>query len=654
MDNGIKLTVGGQVVEVLIDTIDMDYQITNIETMGTVDSNKSFPISAPYTQANHLAFEHLNVLALENRLPYKKIPCTLEDNGTPLLKNGVCRIKKTGRQYELEIGGGNYDMVDAIKDLKLQDLDWAEYDHFWTLANVHASRNNTEGYIYLANNYFTDLATAPIDNIDRVIRVDYIYPCVFLHSILTKMGEYTGVAFQGDLLQTQNFKDLVLPFVRRDYVRNTDGRKYLAAFKFNNDIAPNSTIVYVYQNLQVTTPGTYFNLGSAGVFQNFFWFADDVTVTFKFTLFVEASFNGTIKIRYTYFDGFNQQTGEQLSYVNFISGTIVKYITLTSRRGISQVALIAFEFGVAIPGSGNRITADSTIEIVACTINKAGNISFLPNAGPNFVTLSSALPDMKCGDLLKALANMFGLLFQYDEASNTMKVEQIAKLYANKPKADDWTELIDPTTAVVEYELGNYGQNNRMVLSNPDGIDTLQGSYNFTIDNEHLAPEKEVFKLPFQWTDNVQLLEDLTVAHIPIIAAEEDPDVSGQYLYKLSGDSKPRILSVIREDVSANNLAYYDGVSTLNSSIAPLGYYYRADGTNNLDLNTLITANQLEQITMLKKSRKVTLEVALTANHINSLDFFVPVYIRTWAKYFYKNRISRKTKGMSKVVLVEL
>ncbi len=653
MANNIKLTIEGQIVEVVEETIDMDYSITRIEDMGSVDSDRSLPIIAPYTQANNLVFEHLHDYSIENELPLRRLKCTLDDGGTSLLKSGVCRIKKAGRAYELELGGGNYNFLDSLKDLKLADLDWSEFDHFWTLATVHASRNNTEGYIYLVNNYFVDIATAPIDNTDRVIRADYLYPCVFVHTILKKMGEYTGVQITGDFLGTQAFKDLVLPFTRREYVRNDDNRRYLASFKFANNIEPNSTIIYTDQSLVVTNQTNYFTPTVPSLFTNFFWFADDVTVTFRIRLFVQTTFGGTINIRYTYFDGFNQQTSTLPVYVYYLNGWIERDITITTRRGLNLGALVLFKFGVAVPGSGNRITADSTIDIIDCKVNTSGNINVL-GVGPNFATLSSALPEFKCSDLLKALANMYGLLFQYDLASNTVIVEQVKKVYDNKPIAVDWTSKIDPRTAQFEYELGSYGQSNLMVLSNPSEMDELQGSYAFPIPNEHLDAEKTVFKLPFQFTDNITLLEDLTLAHIPIIAADEDPDNSGQYLYKFSADSKPRILTVSRETPSGDTLDYYDGINTLTSSVVPLGYYYRIDGTNNLDLNTLINTYQAFRIAMLQKGRKVTLDVDLTNSDITELDFFIPIYISIWGKYFFINRISRQNKELSKVVLVEL
>jgi hypothetical protein len=146
----------------------------------------------------------------------------------------------------------------------------------------------------------------------------------------------------------------------------------------------------------------------------------------------------------------------------------------------------------------------------------------------------------------------------------------------------------------------------------------------------------------------------LTLAYIPIIQAEEDPDNLGDYLYSLGGDSKPRILTVVREDVTANPLDYYDGTSTVSSNTAPLGYYFRAGASNNLDLNSLVNTNQLQRISMLQKAIKVTIEADLTSADIAELDFFFPIYIRTWAKYFFLNRISRKPNEMSKLVLVEL
>ncbi len=662
MANNIKLTIEGQIVEVVEDTIDMDYSITRIEDMGSVDSDRSLPIIAPYTQANNLVFEHLHDYSIENELPLRRLKCTLDDGGTSLLKSGVCRIKKAGRAYELELGGGNYSLLDVVGDLKLQELDLAEYDHFWTLANVHASRNNTEGYIYLANNYFVDSSSSLIDNIDRVIRADYIYPCVFVHTLLKKMGEYAGVSITGDLLNTQAFKDLVLPFTRRDYIRNSVPDRYLidVSTPFDDGVSTGPAGGLIW-NVLNSSGGNYFT-ATSGNYGNQLQFADEVTIKGQMKLTIvnsnasartltisrlESRFLGTV--------GAFQQFD---TVVNIPGNTtlLYEYNFEATAENNNDNQTVTFSFLAS--NTGLTIQAGANLKITYVEIFRTQEISYTTPFGAsntiNYVNLSSALPDMKCGDLLKALANMYGLLFQYDELTNSIKVEQISKVYENKSLAEDWTAKIVPSSAVFEYELGGFGQINRMLLTNPDANDRLEGSYTFTIPNEHLQPEKEVFKLPFQFTGNSLLLEDLVLAHIPLLGAEEDPDNPGQYLYSLNNESKPRILTVSRETLTGDLLDYYDGTSTLTSTFAPLGYYYREGAANNLDLNTLINTYQAFRIAMLQKGRKVTLDVDLTSADIESLDFFVPVYISTWAKFFYKNKVSRPNKELSKVVLVEL
>jgi hypothetical protein len=652
MNNGLEVIIDGKLIDVVVESLDLDYRIMDLATLGTIESDKSLPLFAPFTQANNRAFGHLNDFAVENDKPLRKLPAVIMQDGLPIVQNATARITKTSQGYEIEIGAGNFSLFDAIKDLKLGDLDWSEYDHFWTIDSVYDSRNNTSGYIYLASDYFKDAATAPIDNIDRTIRADYLYPAVYVHSILDKIGEYTGIKLTGDLLDTPEFESLVLPFTRREFTRIIDNY-YLAKFGFLSDIAISGFPAQFWLPTFISSEGDYFSqalIDSLAIGE--IRFGDFVDVRLDFTLLVDKNTagSGSVLIIIEYADGVS------------INQTIHS-VPITQGLGWYTKSIEFSVIGIDIPPSftiqfqslqlGVVISQQSIVEISKANIRDGSKIIYGdPYAG--FVTLASSLPDMSCGDLLKGLGNMFGLLYQYDEASNTVKVERFKKLYENKPIADDWTDKIDLDSLAVEYELGNYGRINRMVLNNPDELDRLQGSFSFTIDNEHLAPEKEVFKLPFQYTESVLRLEDLSIARIPILAAEEDDDNPGQYLYSFDGDSKPRILIVQQLDCSANNLVYYDGTNTRNSSSAPVGYFYQDGASFNLDLPSLIRDWNAERIAMLQKSRKGNLSVALRAVDIASLDFFKPVYIRIWAKYFAKHKVNRRGNGLSSVELVEM
>jgi len=662
MKTGLQVLIEDKLIDVVDETIDIDYRIFDLATLGTIESDKSLPIVAPFTQANNRAFGHLNDFATENNKPKRKLKASVLEDGAPIMQNAIARITKTGNGYELEIGAGNYSLFESIRNLKLQDLDWLEYDHFWTLENVHASRNNTAGYIYLATDYFADPATALIDNIDRVIRADYIYPATFVHTILTKIGEYTGIKLVGDFLESSEFKSLVLPFSRTDYVRNNKASRYLIDVSTPvTDTIGNGVLGGLIFNVINSPQENYFTASTASNYGGQLQFADQVRV------------KGRIKMNINNGSGSNRVLTISRTESRFlgISGAFQQFLTTVPLPPGSTYYEYDFEgvaennedrqqitFSFSTDGFNVTVDAGANLTIYEATILRGQEIKYNTPFGNsktiNYVTLSSAMPDMNCGDLLKALGNMFGLIFQYDGLTNTVKVERFRKLYENQAIAEDWTDKINMPSVAVEYELGNYGQLNRMLLDNPDTLDRLLGSYTFTIDNEHLDPEIEVFKLPFQYTESVLRLEDLAIASIPILQAEEDPDNPGQYIYSLGGDTRPRILALKQLTPTGDPLDYYDGTATLSSTNVPVGYFFDAGQAFNLDLNSLINTYNPERIGMLQKSRKANMQVDLKLTDMVNLDFFVPVYVRTWGKYFAKHKVNRRGNAFSSVELVEM
>lgn len=165
----------------------------------------------------------------------KSAKCRVDVNGMTQIK-GIFRILKIiidGRhiEYEYSIVGelGGFAMKLGAK--RLEDLDFSEWNHTYSIANIVASWDNDnagQGYYY------------PLMDIGQVstgvygtAKKDYQYrafrAALFAKEYIDKIFEQAGYTYECDLFNTDRFKRLIIPYNRKEYIMRGDRVAYATA-----------------------------------------------------------------------------------------------------------------------------------------------------------------------------------------------------------------------------------------------------------------------------------------------------------------------------------------------------------------------------------------------------------------------------------------
>ena len=195
-------------------------------------------------------------------------------NGLLVLK-GVFRITNIIKdkdiiEYEGAIFGELAGFIAQIATNKLEQLDFSEYNHSYTRANIVNSWDSIDGdgYYYPLIDYGT--YSTP-QNVPGKVKVDYdlrtFRPALFVKEYIDKIFEATDYTYQSTFLNSNFFKRLIIPHNLKDFVRLE--KRQLSATKFianGTDAGPINFDSFVGANFTSSNSNSTFSyIGSAQV-----------------------------------------------------------------------------------------------------------------------------------------------------------------------------------------------------------------------------------------------------------------------------------------------------------------------------------------------------------------------------------------------------
>lgn len=244
----------------------------------------------------------------------------------------------------------------------------------------------------------------------------------------------------------------------------------------------------------------------------------------------------------------------------------------------------------------------------------------LYNIGERNYPLWANLPDMSCGDFLKALMLPFGL-FAYSEREGVIRFTSFAELYANRTRAVDWTDRMieqepDERTTVLE----GFARRNLMKWKAdegvPDGI--LDGVIECNDDN--LDAERVQYESPLS----------LPYGNgVPVWTYED-----GDTCTFLGDDRAPRLIRSLGNATPDNvrRMVYDPGMAWPALLDSLYGEYRR----------TVLHPVVLK------------VQVLMRTADLNALDMRVPVYLRQTGHYYAIRRLTTKDSRTAEAELIEL
>lgn len=612
-------------------------------------------------------------------------------------KNDLRIFKGKFKLNEVKINNGNYtfdcnlisDAVDIfakLKDKKLNELDWSEYDHALTTTNVLNSwytsvkKNGVDtanfgsdgqgfqpqsfGYIYP----IVDYGYARPFGTSAFFRTNQLYPFVYVKEAIKKALDYALIDTNIEVDYTTNFFD------------NANMQKLIYGFGGGEQIKFNSTQLNSYKvdldggfatttisGKKVTTTnslGTQFTRYEYGKINNVLKLIGftgtpvyDVNQINAITGEIEINASALYNITFSA-DLYFTYTGSRLVAPNdsldiLVNGISVANTNWDQNKNVTLNSQVSAKVKL---NTGDKVSFQFTFNEVTQTATTIDylfdNIQINLDADKDAVvtdgstiSLSSALPDIKCSEFIKGILNLFYAYMSdpiYDPVTNksTIYIDSFVNYYEDQSVYDDWTDLVDDSKDITiqsnslvegnnytyrfseekdyynnryrEYSGSNYGEKKI-------NVDTwLNGDVKIELPFATLPPVKATGKntiypicvtddeKPYKGKGMLMFYNGLRAGDITLFNCADDTNVAWT-VYPF--------FHHIRYQNNTNNIPLFD----LHFSPREIEF----DGLRNVpNLNTFEVYHKkfLNEITSID-SKLVTLYLKLTYKDINELDF---------------------------------
>ena len=553
----------------------LTFNISDIKDLSSRKGNKSKTITLPGTRVNHQLMTNVFLLTASEKIstttsgivnfdPSVKATCQYYNNGL-LEFNGIaqlmeCKLNNGTWSFEITMVSDTIDYIAQLKKVKVNELDFAEYQHNLTLAD---QQNTWKGFNQI-NGVLTPIKTGgDWDGVGYyyglidygysrptpdTFAVDNIPVQTFVYGILKKIFEFAGITWSSNFLESQRFKRLLLAYYGGALPTITvgDSLNDSATTTENNNSGgniinstiqslvdpndqplnfiayPNTNLFDNYDATVVTDPSSQvlttlplkFRASSTGLFAvNYFGTHDlDISSTSpagnKFwatqamTLFIKKN-NIVIDQSTIYSNVFIQEslpiatTSFSFNISRTINMSINDELTFTIRFN-SDLMKLSTPIYVNYPITINVTSTGANLNVIK------SQQSLTPGST---IDLNPFLPDMTCDVFLKGIITAFNLYLKPDANNPTiLEIEPLADFYNGSDKALDWTYLVDKSKEIKVTPTINFASKdyNFMFESEDDYWNTQYvnafveqyGSFTLSSQSQY-ATDTTDMKLPF-------------------------------------------------------------------------------------------------------------------------------------------------------------
>jgi hypothetical protein len=546
---------------ILVDLTDsapfpISYNVGDIKDLSKRKGTSSKTITLPWTQTNLNLFQSVYMFSsssIGNFDPTIRATAQYYYNSI-LLFNGYAQLQRCtlNKSFEITLYSEVIDYVQQMNKIKLNELDFSEYNH--TLTKQHQVDtwggtvvlngvdtnllNQGKGYYYgLTENGYNRPA-------NDTFRLTDIPPQLYVYEVLLKLFERVGITWDSDILETERVKRMLLCYGGGELPSITQEQADDDSVFGTEDNKGDGFVINRTINLvrDLDQP-----IGLLNTFVNNFSTFIDATITQDLLTQVvtgipltirakskglyEVQYNGDHNLNidivgngsgaYTVDGSYNLalivlKNGSLISNDLIYMGAITSETTATTftfdyKRQINVEVNDVLTFGITFilndttfTRTGmNSATVTTTIESDTVNINLQKQPQQLTDGGT--VYLSAFLPDMTGDVFFKGVINMLNLYVNPNENDPTiLEIETLDDFYIDS--SDDWTKKIDFNEDVIVTPTINFATRNYL-LKFKDDADYWNTRYTtetnkkygaFNIDSQsQYNNETTIIELPF-------------------------------------------------------------------------------------------------------------------------------------------------------------
>ncbi len=530
--------------------ITLNMAIANIRDIKVRSTTHSYSFVLPGTKNNNTLFNDIfNIGANSQFNPGKKTPCQLLVDTIPVLITG--NLQLTGINvdndknitYEVSIFDQTEDLIDAIGDKELTDLDFSELNHIWSYSSITATwSGSSQSYFYPLIDYGRDWSVTNLNTINGGLGVlsGDLFPALQVKTILDKIFSSAGFTYQSDLFNSNYFKNLYIPFNETSLTNEDEsfatGRTFHAEYTGTTGFT-------------ITGPGTGFG---GATFPTLVTFTDDINIP----NFDNGNHYNNVTSRYVSDTYSVQRFTVSLDYIFSVTGTTtsaghtVKFFRSTYNGGSTPFEQTGTVGSTLLNTRGIRTATCTTLDNASsatfypCQPNESfwvevyfhfavgpGTVSYtLFNNNTFFYNYVSTqiLPNqlidynvfipkkIKQIDFLNSLITMHNLYVIPSTTSSKTLTFEPRDIYYASGNTLDWTSKLDKNVPVKE-ELVSEQTNKRIIFTYASDSDfynddystitkKIFGDYYQIIDNDFTKDDK-IIDIIFAPTPSIAVLE---------------------------------------------------------------------------------------------------------------------------------------------------
>lgn len=559
-----RLTINNVLIDISDDMpVPLSYSIADVKEPQNRKRNYSKNIKLPGTKRNKAFFSStysLSLSAIENATvgfdfdPTQQVPATYSEDGENIFI-GMCRLQSVTIEdknyfFNIVLMTNMVELFSLLKDIKVSELDWSEYDHTLSITNIENSwatsvvQNgspvaNFSGGVPDAFGYLYPLADYGYSGNLRDYKTNNIFPHIYFREIMTKCFALVGQTIVGNFIDSERFKRFVLGFGggEKQNVNAADvllrKAEYTATGAFSEEITyswfdtpflsigGNILYQYNYNYTKILKISDNFWSGTTLVVDALSQFDE---TTGEFTIAKQGNyqllFTGDVDFTSDIglFSGVSLRVirnGADLGYISFTNNTGISTLngSINLSLNVGDVVSLVFKIGV------NKIVTSPTLPEGMPTytigIANSGTWTFelrslggVPIDGDS-IYLSNYIPEMKCVDFVNGVILAFNLYVDDADVNGEVKIEPLDDFYLGSNVFDDMTQLLDHSREqkilsssqikgknyIYKFLEDNdyYNQNYRSKFSRG------YGDKNFQVQSTFEKGER-VFQLPFAQT----------------------------------------------------------------------------------------------------------------------------------------------------------
>ena len=174
--------------------IGLTFQIGSILSPGNRSGNLSNKFKVPKTRRNSEILENISNINSASNIPYERNSGRIVQDGIEIFPDGFAVIDSTASDYNITIYSGNVSFFDLIAGANINELDLSDLSEDWTVANVIAGFNNTDGFIYPIVDWGFGVQLL---NNTLLNNTNALIPVMFMKEVLTRIATSVGYEIKG-------------------------------------------------------------------------------------------------------------------------------------------------------------------------------------------------------------------------------------------------------------------------------------------------------------------------------------------------------------------------------------------------------------------------------------------------------------------------